>query len=289
MRDHFERVYTELFNNYGYFPVMNPSDAIKPLDVVLTPRAHIETDGYLMHFGPLQSSLEGTSPPKIDMDHKASNLQDGKITKLDSGINLKFLNNIFARFKAASVAMNAAYQKAATIKTSFENIMIDRIDKEELNTYLLNSKFKNDSLLERELKTSQLGIIYEIIKSNLFVVAALDEAGESLDINIEALMEELGAKGQISAKKGVDKTISYKGDQPLTIGFKVAGAVTTAQGKIKLDSFFRTIGGSAVGVPKMGKGFKRPNLQKKLIYKDSKPTPGVLYEIKYYRPESSNE
>jgi len=228
--------YAEMINKINYIPVSSPSDDIVPLKIVLIDsNGEDSKKGEL--FGPLANSLVGSHHlPKIEPNKTVANFENGKISKVDSKFNINFLKNIFSRLIGSSVKTEANYQKAETIKIFFENVRIDSVDKEELNAYLDHSKLKPSSLLKKTLTKTKKNamIIYEIIKSNSFIVAAFDETGGALGVDFEAIKNEVEASGHISISKGVDKTLSYKGDKFLTFGFKAVDATLTSDGKFEI-------------------------------------------------------
>lgn len=209
----------EFLRTLGYTAIQLPRERIQPLDLI----GKLPGGGSAKQIGSLTKLVVGTVPPPQIVPNEAVGQISGKKTdKLDIGTGLRLLSGFFSALGAVSAALDAAFGKARQIEFFYEDVLSDSVDIIELGGYLgkrpaldHNNPFMDDYFIG----DGQVVVITRTLKSNGFGVAASDEKGSKVDIDLDVLGQDLANAG-ITANKSAEMRISFKGKKHLVFGFQ---------------------------------------------------------------------
>ena len=208
---------TTFLHGLGYNVIRLPRENIRPMTVITAGSRGGSILGDVQQF----MSHAGAVPPPISMNAVAADINGKSSSKFKLSIGLGFLDAILKGFGLKGLKLGFAFNHAESISFRFKNVLEDSLDPAALGNYLQTCTPRVDSLLIDSIDDrGEAAIITAIIKSSSFEVAAHDESGGKVDIDIAGIKGVLDVNGSVEVERGADRTVSFAGDRPLAFGFK---------------------------------------------------------------------
>jgi hypothetical protein len=204
-------------NKYGYNVVKLPRTGIDPLLV-------LGRDTGLTSIGTLATVWKTPGPPpQPGPPHPAASVEGQQTEKLDLSIGLKLLANALAAFGATTPSVDFAYRQAAKVQFSLVNVTAVSIDPFVVGEYLATGDLNmNNPFVQRYFDDddSKAYIITEVLKSDSVAVTATDSSGTEVKVDVPAISGVVGVGVSVSPSHEGSGTITYKGPDAVTFGFK---------------------------------------------------------------------
>jgi hypothetical protein len=204
-------------NQYGYNVVTLPRTGIEPLLVLGRDRS-LTTSGALATVWNTSSSLPIPGKP-----NRAANVEGQKSEKLDLSIGLKVLANALSAFGATTPSVDFAYQAAKKVQFTLTNVWSVGIAAFEVGEYLSNGDLKlSNPIVSRffEDENSTAYIITEVLMSDSVSITATDSSSMEVAVDVPAISNVVGANVKVGTSNEGSKTVTYKGPEMVTFGFK---------------------------------------------------------------------
>lgn len=204
-------------NELGWNVVRLPKENINPLLVLSRSNGYLEILGELSDF-----VIKGKSrPPKIVRDQAVAEISSLETHKFELGIGLKFLEKFLSLVGASGLGLEESLKNAKSIQFIYQNVLTDFVHPAKIAKYLSSvSPDVSSPLMEHIDEEGEAYIITDTLKSNTFGIAAYDEKGAKIDLDISALKQLLSADPHIEVSKDEEKVVSFKGDKFLRFAFK---------------------------------------------------------------------
>jgi hypothetical protein len=204
-------------NKYGYNVVKLPRTGIDPLLV-------LGRDTGLTSIGTIGTVWKTPGPaPQPGPARPAASVEGQQTEKLDLSIGLKLLANALAAFGATTPSVDFAYRKAAKVQFNLVNVVSVSIDPFVVGEYLATGDLNlNNPFVQRYFDddASRAYIITEVLKSDSVSVTATDSSGTEVKVDVPAISGVVGASVSVSPSSEGSATITYKGSEAVTFGFK---------------------------------------------------------------------
>lgn len=204
-------------NQYGYNVVKLPRTGIDPLLVLGRDRS-LEPLGFLATVWKTRSS-----PPSPGRPERAVNIDGQKTDKLDLSIGLKILANALAAFGATTPSLDASYKNVRKVQFTLTNVWSVGITSFLVGEYLAKGDLNlSNPVVARffEDDNSTAYIITEVLKSDTVSVTATDSHDANVNVEIPAISGVAGVTPKIEVSSDRAGTLTYKGTEMVTFGFK---------------------------------------------------------------------
>ncbi|MDP3029413.1 MAG: hypothetical protein Q8O04_07955 [Deltaproteobacteria bacterium] len=218
-------------NELGWNVVRLPKENINPLLILSKSNGYLETLGEISDFV-IESEPK---PPEIVRNQSVAEISGLETNEYDLGVGLKFLEKFLSLVGAAGLGLEASFKNAHKIQFVYQNVLTDSVQPMKIEKYLRSvSPDVSSFFIEHLNDEGEAYIITDALKSNVFGVAAYDEKGVKLDLDISALEQLLSATPHIGVSKDEKKAVSFKGDKFLRFAFKaIAAWIEIRDGKAK--------------------------------------------------------
>jgi hypothetical protein len=204
-------------NKYGYNVVKLPRTGIDPLLV-------LGRDSGLTSIGTLATVWKTPGPPpQPGPPHPAASVEGQQTERLDLSIGLKLLSNALAAFGATTPSVDFAYRTASKVQFSLVNVISVSIDPFVVGEYLATGDLNlTNPFVQRYFDDddSKAYIITEVLKSDSVAVTATDSSGTEVKVDVPAISGVVGASVSVAPSSEGSATITYKGPNAVTFGFK---------------------------------------------------------------------
>jgi hypothetical protein len=205
-------------NRFGYNVVKLPRVGIEPLDLI----GRDETTQWL---GPLASVWKSSVPaPPPSAPRPAAPVNGQKTDQLQVTFGLKILANALAAFGATVPALDAAYTRARKVQFSYSNVTSTVVAPLDAGNYLAAGTLNTANPVVSHYLTgeeAQAFLVVDVLKSDSLTVAASDEHGGEIGLDVPAIQGLVGAKVKVTPSSAASSTLTFKGPTPVTFGFIV--------------------------------------------------------------------
>jgi hypothetical protein len=217
----------------GYNVVRLPRAGIAPLDVLGRDRRTIERLGSLDRIWKSGQDAPGVSDPQ-----PAANIDGRKTSKLNLSIGLKFLSDVLGAMGAELPELGFAYKRAKTLQFTITNVHAVSIPPFQLGEFLAEGDLDTrNPFVSRYFvdEDTDAFVIFETLTSDAITVAAETSSGQEISLDVPAIQQTVGANVEVSVQSDSSRSVTYKGETPLTFGFK-AFQVEFVDGRWEVES-----------------------------------------------------
>lgn len=210
---------TDFLRELGYTPIQLPRERINPMDLI----GKLGSGGRAKQLGSLTRLVASAGPPpEVIRDEAVGQVTGKKTDRLDVGIGLNLLSKFFSALGVFSASLSAAFARARQVEFYYEDVTSDSVDIVDLRGYLGKrpSLDPNNPVVDDYfIGDGQVAVITRTLKSTGFGVAATDERGNKVDIDVDALRQDLARAG-VNASRGSEMKVSFKGTKALVFAFQ---------------------------------------------------------------------
>jgi hypothetical protein len=210
---------TDFLRSLGYTAIRLPRTKINPLDLV----GKLPGGGNAKQLGPLTELVVSTGQsPTVTTDEQATDLTGKKTDKLDIGLGLNLLTGVIQALGVASGALNVAFGNSRQIEFYYEDVRSDSVEPVALMNYLgthPSLDYNNPAVGQYFLGDGEVVVVTRTLKSHTFSVAAYDQHGQKVGINVNLLRQNLAQTG-FDASEGAESKVSFKGNKDLVFAFQ---------------------------------------------------------------------
>ena len=204
-------------NKFGYNVVKLPRAGIEPLLV-------LGRDKSLNPIGQLGTVWKAPTPPPTSGAPKpAVNIEGQKSDKLDLSIGLKLLANALAAFGATTPSLDFAYKHARKVQFTLTNVTSVSIDPFVIGEWLASGDLNlHNPFVARYFDDddSTAYILTEVLKSDSVSITATDSKDVGVTLDVPAISAAVGANVKVSTGGESTGTLTYKGAEAVTFGFR---------------------------------------------------------------------
>jgi hypothetical protein len=239
----------EKLREKGYNPVRLPRADIKPLQLLA------KSGKDLSRLGPINSVLESsTALPSVHADVTAANIEVRNSGFLRTGLGLSILGAFLKALGADGLELDAEFKNAHRLVLHFDDILEDRIDVSDLDSYLTDADMNPKSRYAADLLVSDgVYVITSVLKSKSFAVEAISKSGGGVDIKADAIQQVVGAKVGVHGGKENKSSVTFEGSTYLGFGFQAVRLLYDNGGYTSLEPVGKTYL-KAIGKPDEFKG-----------------------------------
>jgi hypothetical protein len=201
----------------GYNPVRLPRADIGPLQILS------RSGKDLSRLGAVGSVLKSKSEllPRVHENVPAAKIEVRRSGSLKAGLGASLLGAFLEAFGAKGAELDSSLEKAQRLVFEFNDVLEDRIDVSELDTYLVDSDLNPKSRYTADLLVSDgVYIVTAILKSKKFAIEAHHESGGAVKLDADAIKNAVSAKGSVETRREDENKIVFEGGTFLTFAFQ---------------------------------------------------------------------
>lgn len=190
----------------------------------------------LRRVGPLTNVLTQPmgSPPDVQ-DSRMSDISGKRTQKVDLDLGLKLVQGFLNGFGVNMPSLGLAFESVQTVSFSFENVHRHFVDQGLLGSQLVgNAVNLNNPAVAVIQEGGRCLVVDSVIVSNNFTVKAEETSSSDFEFNLGDIQNLLGAEDQkVKVDKTSEKTLSFKGEDPLTFAFSCIELTLADDGRVK--------------------------------------------------------
>jgi hypothetical protein len=205
-------------NKFGYNVIKLPRVGIEPLDV-------IGSDTSNQWLGPLRTVWKSTlAEPSPSAPRAAAAISGQKTDKLDVSFGLKILANALAAFGATVPSVDFAFTRARNVQFAYTDVTSTVVAPFDAGEYLKAGSLSSDNPVVKHYfldPGAEAFLIVDVLKSASITVAATDEHGVGVSVDVPAIQGVVGANVSVKPSSSSNDTLTFSGKVPVSFGFIV--------------------------------------------------------------------
>lgn len=215
----FDKQSIELLNDLGYDVVKLPRENVDPLLVIS------KSNGRLNILGPITDLVRKSKvePPTILRDNIVTGITATICSNLKLAGEINFLEKLLPFLSGIGIGLKGGHKKGTTIDISFRKVLTDTVRPTKIDNYLSRVKPNLKSTYIDTIREGNAYIITDTLKSNSFKVAAHDNKGHQVGINLSLLKGVIDNNVTVAKDKENKKVLSFKWDKHLRFAYKAIG------------------------------------------------------------------
>jgi hypothetical protein len=207
----------QTLNDKGYNVVKLPRAAIEPMDWIG------RDDKAMEHLGAISTVLTTTAALPATTSAPVAELSGQQTSRLDLAVGLRVLANVLQAFGASSPSLDLGFKKAKSMTFTYGNVTSTKVNIGLAGGYLGASAVMLANPIARHYLAdddTEAYLITEVLKSNEISIAASDDKGVAVDVDVPVIQGLVGTNVGVKAGSAGSTKVTVTGATPLTFAFK---------------------------------------------------------------------
>jgi hypothetical protein len=205
-----------VLKDFGLNVVRLPRENLGPFTVLVR-------DGSRMSItGSLEELMKSSIPlPVINADQTAAEISGTSTRELNVKVGVSLLGGWLQALGGGKIGLEAQFKNAATVKFTFEQVLLDTTSAIGIDKFLAKSTLDPDARQHMKLlESDRIYVIVRAAKSKKFSVEATRSDGQSVALDVPVLKQIAGGSVSVAASHSSSTAVTYEGQKSLYFGFE---------------------------------------------------------------------